>query len=155
MILDAILAGCRAADFPFILMHGIHKENQGRWSYEDYMKHPESVLRDRERHVVAHLFAAWLEGVAGKLLLLIIKQVAGNSSQDQHPEDEHEQQPEASKHWRVGLQLVKEISEEAPFTHVCSTVRCSFLEVEWQKFTNSIIQEQCKYNQENDFYVSA
>lgn len=65
-----------------MVMHGIHEKNQGRSGDEDNVKNPESVLRDREGHVVAHLFAARLEGVAGKLLLFIIKQVTGHSSQD-------------------------------------------------------------------------
>lgn len=86
------------------------------------MKHPESVLRDGEGHVITHLFAARLEGVAGKFFLFIFKQVAGYSSKDQDPKDEHEQEPETTKHGRVNLETVKESTEEAPFPHSCSTV---------------------------------
>ncbi len=103
-------------------MHGIYEENQGRRGDEDDVKHPESVLGDREGHVVAHLFAARLEGVAGELLLLIVKQVTGYSPKDQYPKDKHDKDPETSKHRRVGLEAIKEGTEEAPFTHVCVTV---------------------------------
>ena len=105
-----------------VMMHGVHEENQGRCGDEDDVKHPESVLGDGEGHVVAHLFAARLEGVAGKLLLLVLKQVAGYSSQDQDPEDKHEQEPETAKHRRVGLEAVEEPTEEAPFPHDRSSV---------------------------------
>lgn len=85
------------------------------------MKHPESVLRDGEGHVITHLFAARLEGVAGKFLLFVLKQVTGYSSKDHYPKDEHEQEPETTKHGRVSLEGVEEFTEEAPFPHVCGT----------------------------------
>ena len=80
VVLAAKLAGIGAAGPLLVMMHDIHEENQRRCSDEDDVKHPESVLGDGEGHVVAHLFAARLEGIAGKLLLLIIKQVTGYSS---------------------------------------------------------------------------
>lgn len=104
-----------------MMMHGVNEKEERRRSDEDDVKHPESVLRDGEGHVITHLFAARLEGVAGKFLLFVLKQVAGYSSKDHYPKDEHEQEPETTKHGRVSLEAVEESSEEAPFPHVCST----------------------------------
>lgn len=104
-----------------VVVHGVNEEEQRRRADEDDVKHPESVLRDGEGHVITHLFAAGLEGVAGKLLLFVLKQVTGDSSKDHDPKDEHEQEPEATQHGRVVLEAVEERTEEAPFRHVCST----------------------------------
>lgn len=104
-----------------MVMHGVNKKEQRRRGDEDDVKHPESVLRDGEGHVITHLFAARLEGVAGKFLLFILKQVAGYSSKDHYPKDEHEQEPETTKHGRVSLEAVEESTEKAPFPHVCNT----------------------------------
>lgn len=114
-----------------MMMCSIHQEKHGWGCNQNYMKHPESVLGDGESHVITHLLTARLEGVAGKLQLFILKQVGGHSSQDQYPKHEHEEKPEASEHRRVGLEVVKEATEEAPFTHGCSAVRnlCGNLEI--------------------------
>lgn len=87
------------------------------------MKHPEPVLGDGESHIVTHLLAARLEGVAGKLLLFILKQITGHGPQDQDPKHEHEQEPEATEHRRVGLKAVEKTTKETPFTHDRSFVR--------------------------------
>lgn len=102
-------------------MHGVSQKKQWRRGDEDDVKHPESVLRDGKGHVVTHLFAARLEGVAGKFLLFVLKQVAGHSSEDHYPEGEHEQEPETTEHGQVILEAVEESADEAPFPHVCST----------------------------------
>lgn len=130
------------AAVPLVMMvHGIHEENQGRRGDEDDVKHPEPVLGDGEGHVVAHLLAAGLEGVAGELLLLIFKQVTRYSPQDQYPEDKHEQEPETTKHRRVSLEVIKESAEEAPFTHDGSAVLgVTFLKV-WM-FVRLSVSEQ-------------
>lgn len=120
--LAAVLAEFRAAILFVAVMHGVHDENQRRRGDEDDVKHPESVLGDWEGHVVADLFAARLERVAGELLLLILKQVAGHSPEDQNPKDKHEKEPETTQHWRVGLEAVEEPTEEAPFAHDLSDV---------------------------------
>ena len=122
LVLAASLVELGPGDPLVVVMHGVHEENQGGRGDEDDVEHPEPVLGDGEGHVVAHLFAARLEGVAGKLLLLVLKQVAGYSSQDQDPEDKHDQEPETTEHRRVGLQVVEEPAEEAPFPHDHSTV---------------------------------
>lgn len=103
----------------FMLVHGIHEEDQGRRRDEDNVKDPEPVLWDREGHVIAHLFAARLQRVAGKLLLLVLEQITGHRAQNQNPEDEHDQEPETSKHRRVHLQGVKEAAEKTPLSHDC------------------------------------
>lgn len=100
-----------------VVMDGIHEEDEGGRGDEDDVEDPEPVLGDGEGHVVAHLLAARLQGVAGELLLLILKQVAGDGAEDQNPEDQHDQQPEATQHGRVRLQAVKEATEEAPLSH--------------------------------------
>jgi len=113
----AISADFRASVPLVVVMHDVHEEDQRRRGDEDDVEHPESVLGDGEGHVVAHLLAARLQGVAGELLLLVIEQVAGDGSQDQNPKDKHEQEPETAEHRRVGLEAVKESAEEAPFAH--------------------------------------
>ena len=120
--LAAGYAGSGASVPLVVVVHGVHEEDQRGGGDEDNVEHPESVLGDGEGHVVAHLLAARLEGVAGKLLLLVLEQVTGDGSQDQDPEHEHEQEPEAAKHRRVGLEGVEESAEVAPFPHDCSTV---------------------------------
>lgn len=102
-------------------MHGINKKEQRRRGDEDDVKHPKSVLGDGEGHVITHLFAARLEGVAGKFLLFILKQIGGYSSKDHDPKDEHEQEPETTKHGWVNLEGVEEPAEKVPLPHVCST----------------------------------
>lgn len=122
IVLAANLAEFGVAVPLVMVVHGVHEEKQRRRCNEDDVKDPESVLGDREGHVVAHLFAPRLQGVAGKLLLLILKQVTGNRSQDQNPKHKHQQEPEAAEHRRVGLEVVEESTEEAPFTHDCSSL---------------------------------
>lgn len=73
VVLAGNCLGFGATVFLVMVMHGVHEENQRRSGDEDDVKHPESVLRDWEGHVVAHLLAARLEGVAHKLLLFIFK----------------------------------------------------------------------------------
>lgn len=127
-----------------VVMRGVHEENQGRCGDEDDVKHPESVLGDGEGHVVAHLSAARLEGVADKLLLLVIKQVAGYSSQDHNPEDKHEQEPETTKHRRVDLEAVEEHAEEAPFPHDRSAGMASWESGDLSASELSLIKEKPK-----------
>lgn len=122
VLLAADLAVLRSFFLLVVVMHGIHEEKQRRCGNEDNVKHPEPVLGDGEGHVVAHLFAAWLEGVTGKLLLLVFKEVTGHSSQDQYPEHKHQQEPETAEHWRMRLEVTKEVAEEAPLTHDCGAV---------------------------------
>lgn len=107
------------------VMHGVHDKNQRRRGDEDDVEHPESVLGDWEGHVIADLFAARLERVTGELFLLIFKEVAGYSPQDQNPKHEHEKEPETTQHWGVGLEAVEEPPEEAPFTHDCKDMTSS------------------------------
>lgn len=102
-----------------MVVGGVHEENEGGCGDEDNVEDPEPVLGNGEGHVVAHLLAARLQGVAGKLLLLVVKQVAGHRAEDEHPEHQHEQQPEAAQHGRVCLQAVEEAAEEAPLSHGC------------------------------------
>lgn len=124
-----------------MVMWSIHEEQQGRRSDEDYVKHPESVMGDGESHVITHLFASWLEGVASKLLLFIVKQVTGHSSKNQYPKHEHEQEPKASKHRRVSLEAVKEPPEEAPFAHDCGSVRFGWMEI-WRLIHPSFSEQK-------------
>lgn len=81
-----------------VVVHGIHEEHKSRGRDEHNVEDPEAILRDREGMVVANLLASWLQCVARKLLLFIIKHVAGHCTEDQHPEDQHEEQPETTQH---------------------------------------------------------
>ena len=89
------------------VVHGVHQVDQGRGGDEHDVEDPEPVHGDGEGMVIAHLLAARLQGVAGELFLLIVKQVRRHGAQDQNAEDEHEEEPEATQHGRVGLEVIK------------------------------------------------
>lgn len=114
-----------------MVVHGVHEENEGRRGDEDYVEHPEAILGDGEGIIVTYLLAARLQGVTGKLPLLVFEQVAGDSAQDEDAEDQHEQQPEAAKHRGVGLEGIEEATEEAPLTHDARTWPGLFLLALW------------------------
>lgn len=117
VVLFATLAAFGASAPLVVMMLCVHEEKHRRCGDEDYVEDPEPVLGDGEGHVVTHLLATRLEGVAGKLLLLVLKQVTGHGPENQDPKHEHEQQPEAAEHRRVGLKAVEKPAKEAPFPH--------------------------------------
>lgn len=79
-----------------VVVHGIHEEHQSWGGYEHNVEDPEAILGDRKGLIIANLLASWLQRVARKLLLLIAEHVAGHSTEDKHPEDQHEKQPQST-----------------------------------------------------------
>uniref|UniRef100_A0A8C9QW84 Uncharacterized protein n=1 Tax=Scleropages formosus TaxID=113540 RepID=A0A8C9QW84_SCLFO len=92
----------------------VHGHQQGWGGHHDQLQGPEAHLRDGEEVVKADVLAAWLPGVAHKVLLLILPHVLCGRHKHQYAEGEDDGEPNPSYDRGVLVHPSQDVPQEVP-----------------------------------------